>query len=73
MRLEQLIGQLQHGAVHLLRDEFLILRVLEVVINGRAVFFTFDHIRLYCMREAGCMSLKVRVKPAARARRIESG
>ena len=60
---EQLIGQLQHGAVHLLRDEFLILRVLEVVINGRAVFFTFDHIRLYCMREAGCLSLKVRVKP----------
>jgi hypothetical protein len=53
--LSRLIDDLLSGAVHPLRDDFLMLQVAAA--NGR--YYTFDHRRLWCMYKAGFTRVRV--------------
>merc|ERR1712032_727804 len=66
---EQLIGPLRNGDINPLTCEELILNVVVAQVydhrrSRRRVtkYFALDHRRLYCMWQAGCKSIRVRIK-----------
>ena len=67
MSLAELTKQLRDGRVHALNDDFLILNVILASIRQhrgpragrRLVYYTLDHRRLKCMKDAGCTQVRV--------------
>jgi len=77
--LHVLIHELRTKRKDPLKDDFLILNVARACIQRRGsrrphssadsravVYYTLDHRRLHCLREAGCSRLRVRVRLAGR-------
>ncbi|CAK0892228.1 unnamed protein product [Prorocentrum cordatum] len=71
-RLEQLVKELKDGKVDPMTDDFLVLNVASAKVRCRpgsqrsetvSRFYTFDHRRLWCMVQAGCRRIRLRIKP----------
>jgi hypothetical protein len=54
------------GGLDPLATPCLLLNVMKVRESGGPSYFTFDHRRLYCMRQAGCRRVKVCVRAQGR-------
>ena len=57
-----------------MEDEFLILKVARASIRKQGIrYYTFDHRRLWCMYQAGCAAMRVRVVMFGRSCRAFAG
>lgn len=66
--LDQLVVELRRGDKNPLTCDSLILNVAVANLRDRSGmpfkrYYTLDHRRLWCMRQAGCTSIRVRIKP----------
>ena len=75
-----LIDALKQGEKDPMKDNFLILNAVEVSIRSsesrrvgerrtprRVGYWTFDHRRLFCLRQAGCTRVRLRIQLSGRA------
>jgi hypothetical protein len=60
--LGDLISSLRNGFVDPLQTPWLTLNVIKAKRFSKTVYFTYDHRRLFCSREAACRRIKVCVR-----------